>query len=151
MVAAMLRLDAILGLATDEDMRERLHALGHRGAVETVRLERGDMRRRRLRTTGDRGTDCAIALPRDVRLEDGAVLLIEDDRAIVVRAVEERWLPLRPRDAAAALELGYRAGNLHWRVRFRDGLLEVALEGPERAYLDRLADLLDDGRCARGR
>ena len=148
-VAAMLRLDAILGLATDDAMRERLHALGHRGAVETVRLERSDMRRRRLRATTDRGTDCAIALPRDARLEDGAVLSIGEDRAIVVRAAGERWLPLRPRDAAAALELGYHAGNLHWRVRFRDGLLAVALEGPERAYLDRLAAFLDDGRARR--
>ena len=145
----MLRLTAILGLASDEAMGERLHALAHRGAVETIALDARDMRRHRMRAVTDRGAECAIVLPRDMHLQDGAVLLAQADRAIVVRAAEQRWLALAPRDAAAALELGYRAGNLHWRVRFRGGLLAVALEGPPEAYLDRLADLLADGRAAR--
>lgn len=145
----MLKLSAILGLATDHDLHERLHALEHRGAVETIVLEPRDMARHRLRTETDKGTACAIALPRDVTLEDGAVLLLEDDRAVVVRSAVQRWLALVPRDAAAALELGYHAGNLHWRVHFEAGRLLVALEGPEATYLDRLTAFLEDGRARR--
>jgi urease accessory protein len=146
-VAPMLMLNAIVGLATDDELAERLHDLGHAGAVETIRLERQDMQRRRLRAETDRGTACAIALPRDVRLEDGAVLLIDEARAIVVRAADERWLRLEPRDTAAALELGYHAGNMHWRVHFEAGVLAIALEGPEQTYLDRLEAFLGDGRA----
>ena len=59
---------------------------------------------------------------------------------------DESWLRLRPRDAASALELGYNAGNLHWRVRFDDGDLLVALEGPKEDYLARIEPLLAAGR-----
>jgi urease accessory protein len=143
----MLMLNAIVGLATDDDLAGALHDLGHRDAVETIRLERHDMQRRRLRAQTDKGTACAIALPRDTGLQDGAVLFIDATRAIVVRAADERWLRLEPRDAAAALELGYHAGNMHWRVRFDEGALAIALEGPENAYLDRLEAYLADGRA----
>lgn len=145
----MLMLTTIHGQMTDDALHERLHELSHNGAVETIRLERHDMQRHRLRVATDKGTSCAIALPRDVALEDGAVLEIDETHAIVVRAIEERWLELAPRDAKAALELGYHAGNLHWRVQFREGRLAVALEGPEQAYLDRLTMFFADGRAQR--
>ena len=143
----MLILNAIIGLSTDDDLHERLHDLSHRGTVETIRLEQKDMLRRRLRAETDKRTVCAIALPRDRKLEDGAVLLIEEGRAIIVRAAEEHWLRLQPRDAAAALELGYHAGNMHWRVRFDGAVLAIAQEGPRKTYLDRLEAYLADGRA----
>ena len=143
----MLKLTSILGHAGDAALRERLHALRHAGAVETVTLGENDMMRHRLRVRTDAGTDCAIALPRDLALSDGAVLWLEGGRAIVVAAATRRWLRLRPRDEAAALELGYHAGNLHWRVRFEGGELAVALDGPEEACRERLAALLADGRA----
>jgi len=145
----MLKLTTILGLASDPALHERLHALEHRDTVETIVLEPRDMARHRLRATTDKGSECAIALARDTTLEDGAVLLLDDKRAIVVRSAVQRWLALEPRDAAAALELGYHAGNLHWRVHFEDGRLMVALEGPEEAYLERVAAFLEDGRARR--
>ena len=52
-------------------------------------------------------------------------------------------------NAAAALELGYLAGNMHWRVRFQGTVLEIALEHAEEAYLSRLAPLLDSGRASK--
>ena len=143
----MLKLTRILGRRSDTALGESLHALEHEGRVETIVLDRHDMRRHRLRAVTDQGTVCAIALPRSLALSDGAVLLLETGRAIVVRASVERWLVLLPRDEEAALRLGYHAGNLHWRVEFRGPRLAVALEGPERQYLDRLEDFLADGRA----
>lgn len=142
----MLRLTQILGSRADTDLSERLHVLGHAGHVETILLQRSDAQRHRLRTVTDRGTDVAIVLNRHEVLSDGAVLYLTEDRAIVVRMTEETWVLFAPRDAAAALELGYTAGNLHWRVRFVDGMLQVACEGPEEMYLDRLRPLLSNGR-----
>ncbi|MBL8534708.1 MAG: Urease accessory protein ureE 1, partial [Betaproteobacteria bacterium] len=76
------------------------------------------------------------------------VLLLEEDRAIVVRLDEPQWLALAPRDAAAALELGYFCGNMHWKVRFVGEYLHVSMEGPREDYLTRLDHLLADGRVA---
>ena len=65
---------------------------------------------------------------------------------IVVRVDEQRWLRLAPVAAADALELGYHAGNLHWRVRFEGAHLLVALEGPASAVTARLKPMIDAGR-----
>ena len=96
--------------------------------------------------TTDRGTSCVIALPRGERLYNGAVLALEESRAIVVRVAGESWLRLRPVSVADALRLGYHAGNLHWRVRFDGEDLLVALEGPEADYVARLTELVEEGR-----
>ena len=137
----------VLGTAGDAEMGERLHALSHDGKVEYLTLDRADMSRRRLRATTDRGTECTIALPRAEKLANGTVLHLSPERAVVVRMREEDWLDIEGADAAAALELGYLAGNLHWRVRFEGTTLKIALEGPESAYLARLAPLMETGRA----
>lgn len=145
----MQTLTHILGYATDPEIAHRLHDLEHDGAVHYISLHKQDTLRHRLRAITDRGEDVAIALPRSEQLANGAVLLLESDRAIVVRMETERWLVLKANDTAAALELGYFAGNMHWKVKFEGGAIRIALEGPEQAYLDRLQPLLSAGKAQR--
>lgn len=128
---------------------ERIHALAHDHRLETVFLGQEEMARRRLRTSTDHGTECHIALPREQRLFDGAVLLLEDTRAVVVRQEAETWLSLRAADTASALELGYFAGNMHWRVRFDGPVLHIATPGDLEDTLARLQPLLDSGAIRR--
>ncbi len=138
---------AILGPSDGPEFHGALHRLEHADAVDLLRLPRADLARRRLRATTEAGHDIAIALPRDERLFDGAVLKLDEAGALVVRVEAEDWLRVRPSGAEAALRLGYHAGNLHWRVRFENSDLLVALEGPESRYRDRLVDLVADGTC----
>jgi urease accessory protein len=144
----MLKLEKIVGLTTEVRIAEALHDLEHHDQIEYLTLTEADTQRHRLRVFTDRGTECAIALPRTQHLTNGAVLLLEADRAVVVRMTDVAWLALRPRDAAAALELGYFAGNMHWKVEFAGELLRVALQGPVESYLERLSHLMKDGRVA---
>lgn len=139
----------LIGTLADPWLDEAVHRLEHRGAVETVSLPRADLARRRLRVCTDRGGDLAIALPREVALVDRAVLVLEPDRAVILRVEAEEWLRLRPRDLSEALSLGYFAGNLHWRARFERQDLLVAVERPLETYLERLRDRLAEGRVAR--
>jgi urease accessory protein len=142
----MLIIERIVGQSSDPGIADQLHELEHHGIVETLRLSAADVLRHRLRTISDRGTDCAIRLERHQHLSDGAVLWLDQQRAIVVQLDEQRHLMLQPRDAATALELGYFAGSMHWKVRFSGGQLAVLLAGPEADYLERLAPMLADGR-----
>ena len=142
----LLRLTRVLGKASDAALAARLHDLEHAGRVEYLRLASADIGRHRLHAETDRGTECAVILPRSERLANGAVLLLERDRAVVVRLAEAQWLHLAPRDSAAAIELGYFAGNMHWPVRFDGSTLRIQLDGPEADYLARLEHLLADGR-----
>ena len=114
----MLRVSHVVGSRLDPVFHDRIHALEHQDAVDVVVVHQVDLARRRFLATSRRGVELAIALPREERLFDGAILLLEDSRAIVVRSEAERWLRLEPRSIADAIELGYQAGNLHWRVRF---------------------------------
>ena len=138
----MLRIDRVLGSRLETAFSEEIHRLEHRGAVDVVNIPVADLDRRRLLATTRAGEELAIALPRHQKLFDGAVLLIDDARAIVVRAATERWMRLEPRSISDAIELGYHAGNLHWRVRFQGEALFVALEGRPEDYTVRLGEMI---------
>ena len=146
----MITITGILGTASDPSLADRLHHLERDDRVEILVVGDEDTSRRRLRGKTDKGTDVAIALERSGELVDGAVLLLEETRAIVLRKAEERWLRLTPRDADAALEAGYCAGNHHWKVRFEPGALLIATQGPDEHYVDRLEHLVEAGRIAWG-
>jgi urease accessory protein len=143
---ATVRVSHVLGGRLDPAFHERIHALEHQGAVDLVIIPQSDLARRRLLMTTRRGIELAIALPREERLFDGAILVLDDSHAIIVRAETEHWVRLKPRSIADAIELGYQAGNLHWRVRFDGEVLLVPLEGRPEDYAARLEDLLSSGR-----
>ena len=141
----MLRVVAIAGYLDDPETERRVHTLAHAGAVETAEIESQDLARRRLRLRGDRGTDIAVSLPRGASLRDGALLYLDAERAVLLRVRPAAWLELVPCDAAGALQLGFLAGHLHWRVEFCGMRLRVALDGPRADYLARIADRLPAG------
>ena len=139
-------LSSILGYAADEPFDSALHDLSHSGKVEYLTISADDTSRRRMRAMTDKGTECVIVLNRDQQLSDGAVLSISDNGAIVVRLSQQKWLSLEAQNHAAALEVGYFIGNLHWKVEFEGERLKVALQGPLQTYLDRLELLIKAGK-----
>ena len=125
----MLNINHVLGSRLEPAFSERIHRLEHHNAVDIVELSAADLERQQLSTITRGGEELEIALPRHQKLFDGAVLLLDDIHAIVVRAANRRWLRLEPRSLSDAIELGYHVGNLHWRVRFEGEALLVAIEG----------------------
>ena len=109
----MLLIDRIVGDRNDPDLHHKLHEYEHRGiAVDTVRVAPSDLDRRRLRVRTEQGEDLAIALSRQERLFDGAILYLTDDKAIVLRAQEQRWLRIVPNTKGDAVERLAGAGAL---------------------------------------
>jgi urease accessory protein len=141
----VLRLRGILGSESDAQLRHQLHELEHLNAIEHLFVPEADIGRRRLRLTTDKGTDCAIELRRTESLANGSVLFLDKDRAITVRIGVPKCLRFRARTQQAALQLGWNAGNLHWRVRFEGEDLVVLLDGPREEYIARIAFLLSKG------
>ena len=140
----MIQINDVLGHAHESTLASKLHDLSHNNKIEYIILNHANLQRRRFRAKTDKGTDCAIAIPRDKKLSNGAVLLLEKDRAIVVKMAEDEWLSLMPKDISAAIELGYFAGNMHWRVKFENERLNIALESPKKIYLDRLKKFFNE-------
>jgi urease accessory protein len=142
----MLRIDHVVGGRLEDAFSEEIHRLEHRGAVDEVNIPVADLARRRLLAVTRAGEELAIALPPHQKLFDGAILLIDGERAIVVRAATGRWMRLEPRSISDAIELGYQAGNLHWRVRFQGEALVIALEGRPEDYTARLEEMISARR-----
>jgi urease accessory protein len=142
----MLRIDHVLGSRLESAFSEEIDRLEHCGAVDVVNIPVADLARRRLLATTSAGEELAIALAQDQKLFDGAILLIDGERAIVVRAGTERWMRLEPRSIGDAIELGYHAGNLQWRVRYQGEALFVALEGRPEDYTARLGEMISARR-----
>ena len=61
---------------------------------------------------------------------------------------KQRVWRLRPAHPAAALKLGWHAGNLHWRVHFDGEDLIILLDRPLAEYRARIAALLHEGDIA---
>ena len=140
----MLVLNKIIGHSTDQSVAEQLHDVSHHGVVEHLVLSKDDVLRRRLRMSTDKGTECAIQLSRNEMLSNGAVLLLEDKKAIVVQLAKIEYLCLRPTSVAAALEIGYFCGNMHWKVDFEGDLLRIMLSGPKERYIERIFHFISD-------
>jgi urease accessory protein len=140
--AVRLNINHVLGSRLQPAFSERLLRLEHHNAVDVVQLSDADLEQRQLLATTRHGRELAIALPRHERLFDGAVLLLDELHAIVVRSANRRWLRLEPRSLSDAIELGYQVGNLHWRVRFEGEALLVAIEGRPENYAVRLGELI---------
>jgi len=109
----MLRIGHIIGSRLEPAYSEKLQRLELRNAVDELRLSPDHLDKRELTATTRGGQEVAIALPRHERLFDGAVLLLDDNSAVVVRAAGQRWLRLQPRSISDAIELGYHIGTRH--------------------------------------
>jgi urease accessory protein len=144
----VLRVGHVIGSCYDAAFHDAIHALEHRDAVDVVELPADDLARRRILTRTRGGREIAIALPREQRLFGGAILYLDDKQAVIVRAQAERWIRFEPREMSDAIELGYHAGNLHWRVRFDGEALLVPLEGRLEDYEARLGEMVATGRVA---
>tara|TARA_A100001011_G_scaffold214268_1_gene222335 strand:- start:203 stop:655 length:453 start_codon:yes stop_codon:yes gene_type:complete len=138
----MLILNKILGYVSDIRFSEKIHLLSNLNSIEYLNINPNDTSRRRIRITSDQGTDCAISLSRNEKLSDGAILNLSTTKAIVVKMMIEKWLSVKVCDLEAALKLGYFVGNLHWRVRFKEDLIFIALEGPKQTYIERLNEFI---------
>jgi urease accessory protein len=137
-----LNIHHVLGSRLEPSFSGRIHRLELRNAVDEVRLPAPALEQRRFRVTTRAGKELSIALPRHEKLFDGAVLLLDDAGAIVVREAGRRCLRLQPRSISDAIELGYHIGNLGWPVRFEGDVLFVAMQGRAENYVVRLGELI---------
>ena len=82
-------------------------------AADRVSLDYDSRHRRRLRLTGERGTDLLLDLPRPVVLAEGDGLLLEDGRIVAVAAAPERLLEIKAKNTAHLVRIAWHLGNRH--------------------------------------
>lgn len=115
----MQRIDGILGnVDNDAELSRRVADHEENGSLERVVIPAKNRHRSRLRVETDAGTDLGIIVD-DPPLCAGDVLVLDDDRAVVVAFEDEEAVVIDLPDASkegvkTAIELGHRIGNQHW-------------------------------------
>jgi urease accessory protein len=132
--AALVRVDAILGRASEGDWPRRLEA----ARVDVLRLDHAEAQKSRLRKLTDGGAEVAVSLDRGTQLRDGDILLWDEAQrsALVARVdltdvlvIDLSALPDVPRELsmAACVELGHALGNQHWPAVVKGSRVYVPL------------------------
>jgi urease accessory protein len=118
---ALIRVDAVLGRATEDGWPARLKD----ARVDVLPLSQAEAQKSRLRKATEGGAEAAISLDRGTQLRDGDILAWDEAHrtALIARidltdvlVIDLSGLLGGPQEAAMArcVELGHALGNQHW-------------------------------------
>lgn len=145
----MIVVNSITGnVNTDESLADTYDAYEAADKVETVTVDPEQRKRSRVRTTTDDGTEIGIVVDDRSELESGDVLVLNDDRMIVVEFEKREVMvieypdPESFDDVASVAKLGHAIGNHHWDLQTRDGVLYVPLSDARRIVESVVTDML---------
>src|SRR5260370_28467908 len=133
---ALVRVDAVLGRATEEGWPGRLQG----ARIDRLHPDQAEAQKSRMRKATEGGVEVAISLDRGTQLRDGDILRWDEAHrtALVARVDLKDVLVIDlgvlldgPREEAMAtcVELGHALGSQHWPavVKGRRGLRPPAL------------------------
>jgi len=122
-------------MRTDKRLKDVYQKLSMEDKVERILLSRMEAQKSRIRRFSDAGTDIAINLNHNSMLKHGDVLLIENNRMIIVEYEPEDVLGLKIKNnlsndqkVAIALKLGHIIGNLHRPICIRDNVTYIPIQ-----------------------
>jgi len=120
----LITIDRILGnINTDVNLKSTYDRLATSRKNESILVSRMESQRTRMRKISNKGTDIALTLPLGGRLRQGDVVLLQDDRIIVVEMQPENVLQVdinktnldKDQDhlPEVLIKIGHTIGNLH--------------------------------------
>ncbi|MEM0029736.1 MAG: hypothetical protein QW572_07435 [Candidatus Nitrosocaldus sp.] len=125
---ASIHVSSIIGnISKDSMLRARYEEMLKQGLCETVKVNRLESERVRMRKATNKGGDVIITLSQGSRLRHGDVIHLSDDRMIVVELEEEDLAMIKIRDdtpldhaVEIAFRIGHTIGNLHRPIKVED-------------------------------
>lgn len=132
----MIKIESIIGnINRDPTLKERYTELSKRGLCEHVVISRLETERVRLRRKSDKGTDIAILLKEGSRLRNGDVLLLTDDKMIIIELAKENVGVVTIKDThnnneiiQIAVKVGHTIGNLHRPIKLQDNKIYFPIQ-----------------------
>jgi urease accessory protein len=117
----LLTIDSVVGnIYRDKELGKRHEEMSSRSLCESIRIHRMESQRVRMRKATDKGTDIALTLPTGTKLRHGDVLLLTDEKMVVLELEPENVISLEVRDnlhkddvVEIPARVGHAIGNLH--------------------------------------
>jgi len=117
--------DSVLGnINNDKKLKEKYDEMAARNVCETIKISRLESQRVRMRKISDKGTDVALTLPPGTRLKHGDVIIITENKMVVVVIEPESVIMIEIRDnihqddvVEVPVRIGHTIGNLHRPIK----------------------------------
>ena len=118
-------MDSVLGnINREKKLKEKYDEMTGRKVCETIKISRLESQRVRMRKLSDKGTDVALTLPPGTRLKHGDVIIITENKMVVVGIEPEDVIIVEFRDniheddiVKVPVRVGHTIGNLHRPIK----------------------------------
>ena len=118
-------MDSVLGnINNDKKLKEKYDEMTSRNVCETIKIGRLESQRVRMRKISDKGTDVALTLPPGTRLRHGDVIIITENKMVVVGIEPESVIMIEIREnihqddvVEVPVRIGHTIGNLHRPIK----------------------------------
>ena len=124
----MISINSIVGnVHKDFELGQKYREMSEKQLLEIVRIRRNEAQRVRMRKTSDKGTDVAIIFPQNTHIKHGDVLLLDNDKIIIVEVQPERVAVIAIENnipshqlLEIAAKVGHTIGNLHRPIKIEN-------------------------------
>jgi urease accessory protein len=122
----MIIVESIIGNKnSDWKLKKQCDELSKRGACEVITISRFESQRTRMRKVSDKGTDIAISLPLGKHIRNGDILVMTEEKSIVIEISPEKVISISIKEENISLQklieisvrIGHTIGNLHRPLR----------------------------------
>jgi urease accessory protein len=132
----MISINSIVGnIHNDYVLGQKYNQMTARQLSEIIRISRSEAQRVRMRKTSDKGSDVAIILPQSVHIKHGDVLLLNNDKIIIVEIQAEKVAVIAVENNIAsehlfemAVKVGHTIGNLHRPIKLEDNKIILPIQ-----------------------
>ena len=126
----MITINSTIGnIYHDDNLRKRYEEMSSQSLCESIRINRMEAQRVRMRKRSSKGTDIALTMTPGTKLRHGDVLMVANDKMITIELEPENLAVIQVKDnihehddaAAAAVQvpvtIGHAIGNLHRPIK----------------------------------
>ena len=121
----MITVNSVLGnIRDDKRLKEKYDEMDANKTCETIVVSRLESGRVRMRKTSDKGSDIALILPTGTRLRHGDVVVMTEDKMVVVGVQPEDVIGIEIKNNIHAddiievpVKIGHTIGNLHRPIK----------------------------------
>ena len=121
----MITINSIIGnMYHDENLRKQYEDMSSESLCESIRINRIEAQRVRMRKRSSKGTDIALIMAPGTKLRHGDVLLVANDKMVIMELEPENLAVIHVKDnipeydaVQVPVTIGHAIGNLHRPIK----------------------------------
>jgi urease accessory protein len=121
----LITINSVIGnVHHDRNLRKRYEEMSSQSLCESIRINRMEAERVRMRKRSSKGTDIALTMTPGTKLRHGDVLMVEKDKMITIELEPENLAVIQVKDnipehdaVQVPVTIGHAIGNLHRPIK----------------------------------